>query len=255
MLCSVLPIPVLFIFRKNRKLVNKLLIIMFVFIFLALFELPLTQFEGHRYNVIGYRDPEVILQDSGIHIMAVSIINIYFSDDEKEIRENYGDEDLYSFIKITNKDVYMSKLNWFRSVLGLYKSEFDRMRENVFHYLGDDIEVINEFLQREDMEGDSAGLALGVIAQIDKGELENGVQVGITGTLEKDGVTKRVSAIEEKLMIAEKNDLAHFILPQENLAEAEEAKEKHLLKIELYPVSHINEAIDVINQLNNKDKL
>lgn len=254
MFCSVLAISMILIFRKQRELVKKLLIPMFVFLFLTLFELPLTQYEGHNYNAIGYREPELILPGSGINIMAVSIKYIYFLENEEEIRQSYSDEEIYNFIKIRNRDYYLSKANWLLGVLGLGKSEFDRMRENVLHYAGEDIGVINEFLQREDMDGDSAGLALGLIAKIEGGELKNNLEIAVTGGLEKDGSIYSVGSIEEKLLIAEKNSLAYFILPQENLAEGREAKRKHSLSLKLYPVKHIREALQTINHLNEKSR-
>lgn len=252
MVLSLLPIILIVVYRRNRPLVNKLLIVMFAFLFLSLFELPLTQFEGHTYNAIGYREPELLLSESQIHLMAVSIKYIYFLEDEQEIRQNYWEEDLYHLIEIKNKDYYESKMHWLFSLLGLHKEEFQQMKENVLSYVGDDIDWINGFLQREDMEGNSAGLALALMAEVDRGNLSNDIPLAVTGTLEKDSSTKYVGSVPEKMLIAEKHGLRHFILPEENIKEAEEAKKKYQLKIRLHPVTSLEEAKEVIKDLNRK---
>ena len=64
------------------------------------------------------------------------------------------------------------KQNEIKRFLGMERQDqFHIMGENVRDFIQEDITVINEFLNRENLRGDSAGLALGLSAMVHQGSL------------------------------------------------------------------------------------
>ena len=104
----------------------------------------------------------------------------------RDIYERDGIQ-IYDLYKITNRDRYRSKTNEIKRFLGFGKDQFHVMGENVRDFIREDITAINEFLSRENLRGDSAGLALGLSAMVHQGSLHNQIPIGVTGTLEPNG--------------------------------------------------------------------
>ena len=100
------------------------------------------------------------------------------------------------------------------------------------------------------ISGDSAGLALGLTAMIHQGNLANELPISVTGTLEPNGDVMQVGGIKAKMMIAEQNGFPIIMIPLANREEAETAKTQQELSIEILPVSHIDEAVLAIKELN-----
>ncbi|GGA90602.1 hypothetical protein GCM10008025_36430 [Ornithinibacillus halotolerans] len=139
-------------------------------------------------------------------------------------------------------------------MLGLKKDDFAITGENVSEYLGGDTAVIDDFLQREDIDGNSAGLGLALSALVNKLEITNNLDFGVTGAINPSGEVLEVGGIKGKLISSEESEFPYVILPSTNMEEAVEVKEEQGLNIELIPVIHIDEAIRVIKDLNNKKK-
>lgn len=109
---------------------------------------------------------------------------------------------------------------------------------------------ITNFLNRTDLEGDSAGLALGLSGLYEKGELKNEVKIAVTGALAADGSVSPVGGVKSKIIIAEQHGISYIILPKENVVEAEKAKLEGNLKIEIIVVEHTDQAVSSIAEIN-----
>jgi len=240
------------IFRKNKfKSLAIFIAILLLSIFWT-FEIFLTNYESHTYIASGYEEPEELLQGSGIHLMVVKQVDVLVLEDEDAIRENYerAGIQLFNLYRINNKDRYSSKNQELLSRLGLGETEFQQMNANVKRYVKEDITVIDEFLSRENLSGNSAGLGLGLTALVYQTKLENEIRIGVTGTLEPNGDVLPIGMIEEKLLISEQNDLPYIIIPLANAKEAEAVKSQHNLAIEILAVDHIDQAVEIITGLN-----
>ena len=240
------------VFRKNKF--KRLTIFMGILILSVfwIYEALLLNYENHTYIATGYEEPEEILGGSGIHLMVVKRVDVLVLDNKDAIRANYerAGIQLFNLHKTSNKDRYHSKNQDLISRFGFGQTEFQQMSLNVKNFVNEDIPFINDFLSRENLSGNSAGLGLGLTALIYQNELENEIQMGVTGTLEPNGDVLPIGMIEEKLMIAEKSDLPYIIIPLANSKEAEAVKSQHNLDIEILPVAHIDQAIQVIKGLN-----
>jgi len=240
------------VFRKNKfKSLTIFMGILLLSVF-WIFEILLTNYESHTYIASGYEEPEEILGGSGIHLMVVKQVEVLVLEDEDAIRKNYerAGIQLFNLYKISNKDRYSSKNQDLLSRFGFGTTEFQEMSLNVKRYVNEDIALIDEFLSRENLDGNSAGLGLGLTALIYQKKLENEIQMGVTGTLEPNGDVLPIGMIEEKLRIAEKSDLPYIIIPLANAKEADTVKSQHNLAINILPVDHIDQAVKIIKELN-----
>ncbi|MBU9712721.1 S16 family serine protease [Evansella tamaricis] len=236
--------------RKNRRLAGTIVLILLAAF--LIFELPILQFESHTYHVSSYYEPEDLLGDSGIHILAVNTSDIYYIEDREWLVEGLKKDgiEVLEVYEVTNKDRFNSKMEYLIDLLFSRKSTFQVMGENVREHIVDDIDEITSFLQRENLDGNSAGLALGLTAMVYRGELENKTAIGVTGTLEPGGEVGPVGMVMEKTLISELSDLSVIIVPEWNVAEAEYAKQEYGLSIEIISATHIDEAVEAILQLN-----
>ena len=241
------------VFRKDKF---KSLIAFCVIVLLSLFcgyEFRLLDYESNTYFAETYKEPEEVVQNSGIHILAIGLNDIHYLEEEniREIYERDGIQ-IFDLYKITNRDRYKSKTNEIKRFLGFDEDQdqFHIMGENVRGFIREDITVINEFLSRDNLRGDSAGLALGLSAMVHQGSLHNQIPIGVTGTLEPNGSVNQVGGIAGKMIISEQNGFPYIIVPYANLEEAETVKAQNNLTIEIVPVHHIDEAVMVIKELN-----
>ena len=251
----VITLILLIIFRKNKfKSLTVILVFLLLFLFWG-YEVRLLSYESHTYIANGYREPEELLKDSGIHMLSVGLFDIHYLEDEDMARDNYERNgiQIFDLYKINNRDRYRSKTTEVIQFFGFGKDEFQVMGENVRSFVHEDIPFINEFLSRENLSGDSAGLALGLTAMIHQGNLENALPIGVTGTLEPNGDVMQVGGIKEKMMISEQSGFPFIIVPMANAEEAETVKSEQELTIEILPVRHIDEAVRTIKELNTEN--
>jgi hypothetical protein len=243
----------LIIFREDKF---KRLVAFSVIVVLLLFwgyEIRLLNYESHTYIADGYKKPEELLEESGIHILTVGMYDVHYLENEDMARDNYvrNGIQIFDLYKINNRDRYTSKTHEIKQFLGFGKDDFQVMGENVRSFAHGDITFINEFLSGENLSGNSAGLALGLTAMIHQGNLENALPIGVTGTLEPNGDVTQVGGIKVKMMISEQSGFPFIIVPMANAEEAETVKSQQDLEIEILPVRHINEAVQVIKELND----
>lgn len=247
---------VFIIFRENKfkRLLTALVFSLF-FLF-SVYEFQLINYESHTYIADGYREPEEILEDSGIHILSVGLHDIHYIEDEDLARNIYekNSVQVFDLHHIKNRDRYGSKTTDIIQFFGFGKDDFQVMGENIRGFTDNNTSIINEFLSRDNLTGDSAGLALGLTAMIHQGNLENTLPIGVTGTLEPNGDVMEIGSLKAKMMIAEQNNFPFIIIPLENLAEAKTLKAEYKLIIEIIPVGHIDEAVEVIKELNETTK-
>ena len=88
---------------------------------------------------------------------------------------------------------------------------------------------------------------------VHQGSLHNQIPIGVTGTLEPNGDVDQVGGIAGKMIISEQSGFPYMIVPYANLEEAETVKAEQQLSIEILPVHHIDEAVMVINELNESN--
>ncbi|MCZ2260277.1 S16 family serine protease [Sporosarcina sp. G11-34] len=242
----------LIIFRKNKFKAMVIIFVVLLSLLLFGFELRLLNYESNTYLADGFREPEELLVGSGIHILSLALYDIHFLEDEEMIKDIYERDNvqIFDLYKIKNRDRYMSKLTELKQFVGFGQDDFQVMGENVNNFINEDIPLIDEFLSRDALSGDSAGLALGLTAMIYQGTLEKTFPIGVTGTLEPNGDIREVTGIRGKIIISEQSDLPYIMIPLANLKEAEAVKSQENLTIEIIPVSHVDEAVSAIKELN-----
>ena len=240
------------IFRKNKFKRLLSAFVLSLFLILLTYEFQLINYESHTYIADGYREPEEILEGSGIHILSVGIHDIHYIEDENVARDIFPENGIQVFDlhPIKNSDRYGSKTASIIRFFGFEKDDFQMMSKKIKGFTGENSSVINEFLSRDNLSGDSAGLALGLTSMIDQGHFKNTLPISVTGTLEPNGDVMEISALKAKMLIAEQNIFPYIMIPLDNLKEAKILKAKYKLIIEIIPVSHIDEAVEKINELN-----
>ena len=97
--------------------------------------------------------------------------------------------------------------------------------------------------------GPSGGLmtSLEIYNMITKSDLTKGRKISGTDTIEEDGTVGIIGGVKYKLLGAEKKGASIFICPKENYKEAIKVKEKNNLKIKVYGVKSLKEAINLLN--------
>lgn len=126
------------------------------------------------------------------------------------------------------------------------------MRENLKLYFGKEEARLTEYFKHDKAGGDSAGLSLLLTELIIKGELQNGLRLAITGAVDGNGNVLAIGGLREKLQNVKKYGFPFMIIPSENAKEAEALQRELKLNIEVFDVDHVEEAIEVINDLNKK---
>lgn len=99
----------------------------------------------------------------------------------------------------------------------------------------------------EDIGGPSAGLAfsLTVLDVLTEGDLTGGSEIVVTGTIARDGTVGPVGGIRQKAFAAQAADADVFIVPEQNLAQAEEA----LPDFRIESVSTLAEALAILEEM------
>ncbi|WP_342598178.1 S16 family serine protease [Psychrobacillus sp. FSL H8-0483] len=177
--------------------------------------------------------------------------------ESKQAVEDHLNKQHIQFLDImefTNLDLYGSKNRQLLVWLHLKKNELEQMRESVNHYLGQEDASINEFLNRDHIGGNSAGLGLALIGLIIRGDLQSDLSFAVTGAISKTGDVLPIGLVKDKIQIAEVSGYSYMIIPSENAEEAARIQKEHNVNMQIFDVSHIDEAIQLINELNKKDK-
>ncbi|NJP39232.1 S16 family serine protease [Alkalicoccus luteus] len=216
---------------------------------LLVYEMPLVQYESHTHMVTTYREPEDVTGSSNIYVMAVGTTDVFILDEEAAVESvEASGSDVFDTYETTNMTRYGSKN---RNLMELFGpgpgSQFADMQEAVATFPEADVPEVNAFFERDFYVGNSAGLALVLTGMSEQGLLQADKPVSVTGAIEPDGTVVPVSMIEEKLLIAERDQIPLFIVPEENKAEAQYVKEKHGASVTIEGVQALEEAVNVIN--------
>ncbi|MEK4425349.1 S16 family serine protease [Solibacillus sp. FSL K6-1523] len=238
------------LFKKQQ---NIFLAIAILLVILFLFELRLVSYEANTYIAMSYMEPIEVVEKSGIYVMAVSTTNVPYIEDPKymiESLEYTQHREVLEYESVTNRIRYFSKNNELLGYIGFKTNDFNDMKSNVNAYLQSDSPSIKNFFNREDLEGDSAGLALALSGLYEKGQLENTLSLAVTGAIDNKGNVSAIGSVISKILIAEKNNMPYIILPIGNEVEAQKVKLEKKLKIEIIAVEHIDEAVKEIEKIN-----
>lgn len=242
-----------FLYRNNKKLKAAFLGIFYILALLAVFESRLIDYEKYTYFLSSYNEPFEIVEDSGINVLAVEVIEAPYITDLDYLIHNVEfstNKEVLDAEIVTNKIRYRSKNEELLSYVRPAEKHFETMKENVIAYLPRNSSAINRFLEREDIEGDSAGLATVLSALIENGDVNNNVPIAVTGAIDSKGNVKEIGSIKAKTLIAEQSGFSHILIPMENKEEAKEVKKDEQLNIEIIAVTSINEAVAHVKKLN-----
>lgn len=132
------------------------------------------------------------------------------------------------------------------------KSPKEEMRANLKQYFGKEEQRLTDFFNTDLAEGSSSGLSLLLTELIIRGELQNHLPIAVTGSINGDGDVSAIGLLKEKIQIAEKAGFQFMMIPSENAKEARKIQKELKTKIEIIDVGHVDEAVELINYLNDK---
>lgn len=248
----------IFLFRcrheKGKFRKTGLVVVMAVLLFI--FDLFLLQYEQLTFRALIHNEPVQAAANSGIHLMSVGTIYYSHIENKEWLIKNFERENqaFFQIDEVDNKTRYHSRNDNFLKLIGMRNDEVSVMAKNVRSYLSQETAGVEQFLQSEGNSGDSAGLALGLTGLIEQNKLMNNLEFGVTGALNEQGEVGGIGMVKEKLMIAEQEGYPFMIIPSENGKEADQVKEAQKLGIQIFAVSHIDEAVQVIDRLNAEQK-
>ena len=245
-----------FLYQNDKKLKAAFLGIFYILALLTIFESRLIDYEKYTYFLMSYNEPFEIVEDSGVNILAVEVVEVpYITDLGYLIHtvEFSTDKEVLDAEIVTNKTRYRSKNEELLSYVRPAEKHFETMKENVIIYLSESSSAINQFLEREDIEGDSAGLATVLSALIEKGDVNNNVPIAVTGAIDSKGNVKEIGSIKAKTLIAEQSGFSHILLPVENEEEAKKVKNDEQLNINIIAVASIEDAVANVKKLNERE--
>ena len=234
------------------------LIFLFTMGFISLYTYPI-------YYEIDAPGEMVSVQDFGIR-GSVHFVTVYSG-----VTENLLDLYLNEFsddpdVNITRIEPYYAKY-----ATNLEEQNYDK-EEAIEHAFDAMIEEgaptdyaskMDEVLQRsEGYYGSSLGLMVGIglHEELSGIDFSMGGQYLIagTGTLESDYSVGSIGALEQKLVVAEREGVTHFFIPEDydwygedsNEAEAERVAAERGLQMQIIPVETLQEAIDYLTNLS-----
>lgn len=245
----------LIVFRKNKNFIGKIIVVSIILILLIMFDFKLLHYEANSFTVSFYAEPIEVIDGSGIHLMVVETFDVVHVEDKEFLKKSLETEDkqIISIYEVDNKSRYLSKNIELLQMIGFEKDHFEVMNRNVKEYLSDDMGTINDFVSKRVIIGDSAGLGLALSGLLEQKKLSNKLPIGVTGALSPTGDVTTIGMIKEKMIIAEQKNLPYMIIPEQNANEANNVIRDHQLSVEIFPISHIDQAIQVINTLNNRE--
>jgi len=236
----------------NVHSVNPSFVLASVFVFLIiLYESPLFFFD-YRLKTENYLyiPTEEIVSNTNIHVIGIIIVNL--PEKEKILMED--ESNLLKVIPIDNYHRYTQKNRVLFQYLHNYnwKNQDIEMAENLEQYIKGTNTQIMEYLSRSDVTGASSGLALAISSLITESDWNNLVPVAVTGAIDDKGNVLEIGLVREKIITAARDGHTHVIIPKANLKEAQKAKEELGLSIEIYGVTSVEEAVNIIKEWNDQ---
>ena len=250
---SIVFITALAVFSYKKRKEAALTYLVICSLILLLVDFKLINYESYTYTVLSHFQPIEVSKNTGIHLLVVNNMNAQYIDDKTNLINSLAYNNVHAIetIEITNKDRYISKNREIMSMFGvLPDNHFENMGQQVEGYLGEVPNSVQTFLKRTDLLGDSAGLGLALAGLIEMGAIENNVKIAVTGTIHENGDVLPIGAIKTKLQIAEEEGFAFALIPSANVVEAMNDFD---LNIKVYEISNIEEAIQVIKQINENN--
>lgn len=241
--------------RKKINYKRKITLATCIMFLLFCFEIPLIFYEGTSHVAYIYTEP-LHAKGTEIYLIGVNRVDFQFMESIQSVEDLLNKQQV-PFLNVaenTNLVLYESKNRQILKWLHLQKSEVDQMKENVNHYLGKEDVRINEFFNQDNIGGNSAGLGLALTGLILQGDLQNNVAVAVTGAISETGDVLPIGVLKEKILIAEKYGLPFMIIPSKNAEEAAQIQKELNINIEILDVAHIDEAVQLINEMNDKTK-
>ncbi|SKB58213.1 Lon protease (S16) C-terminal proteolytic domain-containing protein [Lysinibacillus sp. AC-3] len=237
------------IYKRNITLAISMMFLLFCF------ELPLIFYEGTLHVAYIYKEP-LHARDTEIYLIGVERVDFQYMESIQSVENLLIKQQVpfFDVAEITNLEIYASKNKQILKWLHLQKNEVDEMKENVIHYLGKEDEHINDFFNQDNIGGNSAGLGLALTGLILRGDFQNNVAIAVTGAISENGDVLPIGVLKEKILIAEKYGLPYLIIPTKNAEEAAQIQEEQKSNVKILHVSHIDEAVQLINEMNGKNK-
>ena len=241
--------------RKKINYKRKITLATCIMFLLFCFEIPLIFYEGTSHVAYIYTEP-LHAKGTEIYLIGVNRVDFQFMESIQSVEDLLNKQQV-PFLNVaenTNLVLYESKNRQILKWLHLQKSEVDQMKENVNHYLGKEDVRINEFFNQDNIGGNSAGLGLALTGLILQGDLQNNVSVAVTGAISETGDVLPIGVLKEKILIAEKYGLPFMIIPSKNAEEAAQIQKKQNIHMKILDVAHIDEAVQLISEMNDKTK-
>lgn len=243
------------LFRKKHAIKRKISIATCIIFLLFCYELPLIgYYTSPTHYAYAYIEPTEAIEGSGIFSIGVNEISIENGKSKPAVEELLINQhiDVLSIIEVNKKIIYGSKNRQILKWLHLEKEHSpNEMKENVSLYLGSEDEWLTSFLSRK-IGGDSAGLSLALNGRFKQGDFQNQLSITVTGAINENGDVYGVGNMKEKIQITEKTGIPFMIIPSENAKEVEVIQKEIKTSVEIFDVSHVDEAIQLIQDLNEK---
>jgi hypothetical protein len=237
----------LIVFRKKRVRQREISTALIILMLIFSYEFLLLGYTTPSHLINLYVEPTEAIEDSGIFLLPVQVITIRNKHDLEEILTTRND-DVLTITKLNNRKIYGYKnrqiLSWFQKTL------IEESENNVKKYLGQEDEWLNQFFKREQISGDSAGLNLVLNGLYNQGKLENEIPIAVTGAINEKGDVYPVEYMKEKVQITERSGIPFMIIPSENAVEVAKVQNELKANVEIFAVSNVDEAIQIINDLN-----
>lgn len=238
------------IFRKKRTSKRKTSIALLILFFLFSYEFLLLGYTTPSHFANLYVEPTQALKDSGIYMLGVKKVTLRNKHDE-DILTTQNDEVL-TITKINNRMIYGVKNRKILLWLHLQNEPIEETEDVVKKYLGQEEKWLIDFFSREQISGDSAGLSLVLTGLHQRGNFENHLRFAVTGAINEKGDVLPVEYMKEKIQITEKAGIPFLIIPSGNAEEVTKVRNELNAKVEIFDVSNVDEAIQIINDLNEK---
>ncbi|MEK5391721.1 S16 family serine protease [Margalitia sp. FSL K6-0131] len=243
----------LIVLRKQSVNKRKIAIATFIIFLLFLYEFPLALiYNPPTYLANIYKQPSEVLEGSGIFLVGVSQLNLT-EKSKRDVIEILSKQqaDVLSVEEVDNKMIYSSKNSQILKLLHLQKDPIKQMGENVTQYLGKEEELVNSFTKQSDTSGSSAGLGLALSGRLKNGDYQNSLPIAVTGAINENGEVLSIGYMKEKIQIVEKSVIPYMIIPSENAEQAAAIQKELKAKVEIFDVSNVDEAVQLIQHLND----
>jgi hypothetical protein len=237
----------LIVFRKKRAIQREISTALILLMLLFSYEFLLLGYTTPSHLINLYVEPTEAIEDSGIFLLPVQVITIRNKHDLEGILTSRND-DVLTMTILNNRKIYGFKnrqiLSWFQKAL------IEESENNVKKYLGQEDEWLNQFFKREQISGDSAGLNLVLNGLYKQGQFKNEIPIAVTGAINEKGDVFPVDYMKEKVQITERASIPFMIIPSGNAEEVAKIQNELKANVEIFAVSNVDEAIQIINDLN-----